>query len=567
MEKRPDSALLLLRGIKYPEELSAEQYATWCLLLTQGMDKNYEEHESDSLISIAANYFSEKPDLKKKAKAFYYHGRVNQDLGQPKQALTDYLSALDVARMTDEYRLCGLICDNMGQIYRKQFMDKEIIPCFQQAYQYYVRACDSLGQVYALRNIGRTYAEIEPYFFDTAFVYYEQALALAKRIKHTTAQSSILNDMGEAYKRQGNYSLAIENIVQSIHLSSRQSGILLPKYSNLGEIYMKTGVYDSARYYIEASLESSNLVLKGNAYSRLAQLEVLLGNHRQACFYKDSFEVYKDSLNSQLKDAELKSIERKYHAEKIVLKMREKTLNQNISFLLIACVILTFFFLVILWYQRRQRVKDREIQEKEQEIRRFGELVGQHQNQIELHLATISDLKEKNEVLSQSEQDLEMNKCFIQENQALIMNLESRIAETESALSSASLLKDKVDHLRFLLLNQSKVYQGLEPYIGKMHRNRSDDRLCFSTSQWVDFLIIFNNVYNGLLNNLKEEYKLDHDDQVLFSLMKLSIIGGNIQIILNLNSPSLITRKKTKLATRLKIKLSDLDKFVKNRNI
>lgn len=247
--------------------------------------------------------------------------------------------------------------------------------------------------------------------------------------------------------------------------------------------------------------------------------------------------------------------------------MREKTLNQNISFLLIACVILIFFFLVILWYQRRQRVKDREIQEKEQEIRRFGELVGQHQNQIELHLATISDLKEKNEVLSLSEQDLEMNKCSIQENQALIVNLESRIAETESALSSASLLKDKVDHLQFLLLNQSTVYQGIEPYIGKMHRNRSDDRLCFSTSQWVDFLIIFNNAYNGLLNNLKEEYKLDHDDQVLFSLMKLSIIGGNIQIILNLNSPSLITRKKTKLATRLKIKLSDLDKFVKNRNI
>ena len=57
MSESPDSALLLLEAIQSPEKQSAEDYATWCLLLTQARDKNYLEHTSDSVINIAIDYF------------------------------------------------------------------------------------------------------------------------------------------------------------------------------------------------------------------------------------------------------------------------------------------------------------------------------------------------------------------------------------------------------------------------------------------------------------------------------------------------------------------------------
>ena len=50
MGSRPDSSLILLESIPSPEKLSEEDYATWCLLMTQARDKNYVEHMSNSVI-------------------------------------------------------------------------------------------------------------------------------------------------------------------------------------------------------------------------------------------------------------------------------------------------------------------------------------------------------------------------------------------------------------------------------------------------------------------------------------------------------------------------------------
>lgn len=62
MDVYPDSAFLLLKNILKPEKLSAEEYATWCLLMTQARDKNYMEHTSDSMINVAVKYF-ESPTI------------------------------------------------------------------------------------------------------------------------------------------------------------------------------------------------------------------------------------------------------------------------------------------------------------------------------------------------------------------------------------------------------------------------------------------------------------------------------------------------------------------------
>lgn len=40
MDSRPDSALYLLQSLSSPESLSDSDYANYCLLLTQAMDKS-----------------------------------------------------------------------------------------------------------------------------------------------------------------------------------------------------------------------------------------------------------------------------------------------------------------------------------------------------------------------------------------------------------------------------------------------------------------------------------------------------------------------------------------------
>ena len=55
MDLCPDSALNLLKGIPEPEKLWGESQATYALLMTQAMDKNYMKFSSDSLLELLYN--------------------------------------------------------------------------------------------------------------------------------------------------------------------------------------------------------------------------------------------------------------------------------------------------------------------------------------------------------------------------------------------------------------------------------------------------------------------------------------------------------------------------------
>ena len=71
MPQHPDSALMLLEQIENKENLSRKDKAHYYLLLTEAQDKTFVKHETDSLITIATDYYEETDDLERKAKAWY----------------------------------------------------------------------------------------------------------------------------------------------------------------------------------------------------------------------------------------------------------------------------------------------------------------------------------------------------------------------------------------------------------------------------------------------------------------------------------------------------------------
>ena len=80
MKENPDSSLWLLENVVTTSRLSKEQYAEWCLLVTQARDKNYIHPTSDSIISIASEYYTKSNNPDRQMLSYYYMGRVNQDL-------------------------------------------------------------------------------------------------------------------------------------------------------------------------------------------------------------------------------------------------------------------------------------------------------------------------------------------------------------------------------------------------------------------------------------------------------------------------------------------------------
>lgn len=133
MPHHPDSALTLLEQIKDKEALSRKDKAHYYLLLTEAHDKAYVTHTTDSLISIAADYYEKTDDLGRKAKAWYYRGRVNQDLGHPLKAQEYYLKALRDEEEIEDHALLGRINNHIGMLYTYQTVYEKALPFQKKA--------------------------------------------------------------------------------------------------------------------------------------------------------------------------------------------------------------------------------------------------------------------------------------------------------------------------------------------------------------------------------------------------------------------------------------------------
>lgn len=76
IEQSPEDALDKLLQIERPKEMPKNQYALWCLLLTQANDKNYITHTSDSLIRIATDYFEKTQSQVLEAQCTLFHWKT-----------------------------------------------------------------------------------------------------------------------------------------------------------------------------------------------------------------------------------------------------------------------------------------------------------------------------------------------------------------------------------------------------------------------------------------------------------------------------------------------------------
>ena len=79
IEARPDSALAVLEGIDKSELTSKELEAKYALLLSQALDKNYIDLQSDSIIAPAVRYYENHGTPDERLKMYYYSGRIKQN--------------------------------------------------------------------------------------------------------------------------------------------------------------------------------------------------------------------------------------------------------------------------------------------------------------------------------------------------------------------------------------------------------------------------------------------------------------------------------------------------------
>lgn len=558
MWEHPDSALTLLETMKKPSSSDELNDATWCLLTTQAQDRNYIKHTSDSLITIALNYFEGHGNPAQKATTYFYAGQVYNDLKQPEAAITWYLKAKEASEKTNNHRLTSLICSNLGMVYayRRPLKDdakKEL----RNAYDYAVMSYDSSRISSSLCTLGRIYGVFGQW--DSVVYFYTEAMRMAEQVNDLRSLSNAQSEIAEAYIQSGIPERAIDLLNNSITLSKEEKfGGLAQSYLSLGKVYRNLHKSDSAVVCLNKALDTYNLYTTRDAYWHLYHLSKENGHYEAAIGYNELYQKYADSIRGLAHSTEIKEIQEKYDNEKLVnennlLQIKQENIIRTSMFIMIILVTSTSF--LIIKSQRKLLNKERLLQKIKDELQ-------MHEVKLKENEATIRNNQEKMILL---QKDLSAD----QKNRSI--EIEKLHQENQSIQYQNEILKEKVQAYTVALKeNEQKIasYNKLTEQIGALTQrekflkeeleknNEILKQLQFSNHAikpelWPEIIAAVDKLNTNFTHRLKEQTPTLSKTDLQYCCLIRQKLQTSVIAKLTAVSPGSVTKRKQRIRNKI----------------
>ncbi len=542
MDLCPDSALNLLKGIHDPEKLWGESQATYALLMTQAMDKNYMKFSSDSLIALALNYYTitqTSPIMY--AKALFYHGRVMLELDKEEEALKSFLAAKDVYERTKDHKMLALILEEIGMINRKQELFDDALSNFREALDTHIRLKDSPGIISVSQNIARVYLFKSQW--DSCSYYYNNALEIA--VKKNLSEISILHELGILYRSMQELSEAERYFLAAYEKETDEEKKYMECLS-LGYLYMQMGQTENARKYLKMSAKSSKAYTQISAFDCLYFLEKDIDNFEEAIVYHelaDSITNAMEELNSRELIA---SLQKKYENEKLQndnLHMKVRYTN----FMLWGMIAFLIVVACMCYYYYKNRNNKKKIAEIESQIRENEEEIERYQQEIEDIQISKDQVLKENLMLEENRTKVgELNGKIIlltMQNKTLSEHLKELGGELNVGTSSSSF----IHAFRLLLAIKEGTLRGK-----------------LSNEERQKLFSLFDLMYWNYVTRLLERAPtLTKHDLEICCFLKFGLTHEELSCIFHTTSDS-VTRAKGRLKGRLGVSpQDDLDTFLK----
>lgn len=503
IEERPDSALSILNKIENVNQLSEKDHATYCLLLTQAQDLNYITHTSDSLIKIAATYFEKNQDKQRSMLAYYYLGRVNSDLQDALQAQEYYLKALEIGEDSKDYTLLIKIYNNLGTLYAYQDINDMALPMYKKVLSYLELEPDSVKTAFALRNIARIYSLTQK--ADSSIIYYKRAISYSA-IKN---KASILIDLGNLYLSLKDYEKASQCMEKAKPLISNEK-TLYPIYLSKGELHIATNQLDSAKFYLNHCIKSTNIYTRAGSLYQLAQIAQKEKNINDLIKYSNLYEQIRDSIINSSHFENIRLTQSMFNYQRIAKEKNKYEKEATQRMLLIYQVIIVFSIVFIssfIFFKKEQNKKK-----------------------------TLADLKE--EQYKRSQQYIEDNEKQISQLTEMLHSKQEEMGEVEKQLYEARKLMLEMENRQifekqgtFLLLE--KDFHNSSLYI-RIHR---EDDIQLGSSEWEELHQLIDATYSDFTNRLIKLYpQISIEEIHICYLVKMQLSIKKIAFIMHITS-------------------------------
>ena len=543
MDLCPDSALNLLKGIPEPEKLWGESQATYALLMTQAMDKNYMKFSSDSLIALALNYYTvDQRSPLMHAKTQFYYGRVMLELEEHEVALKSFLAAKKIYESMKDYRMLALIAEEVGMINRIQKMYGDALANFQESLAINKQLKDSLRIISASLNIARVY--LFESNWDSCSLYYNNALEIAVQ-KNYVSEITILHELGILYRSMQELSKAERYFLAAYEKETDEEKKYMECLS-LGYLYMQMGQTENARKYLKMSANSSKAYTQIDAYDCLYFLEKDIDNFEEAIIYHELADSITAAM-AELNSLELiASLQKKYENEKLQndnLQMKVQYTNfilwGTIAFLAVAACMCYYYF--------KNRNNKKKIAEIESQIQENEEEIERYQQEIEDIQISKDQVLKENLMLEENRTKVgELNGKIVlltMQNKTLSEHLKELGGELNVGISSSSF----IHAFRLLLAIKEGTLRGK-----------------LSNEERQKLFNLFDLIYwNYVSRLLKRAPALTKHDLEICCFLKFGLSHEELSCIFHTTSDS-VTRAKGRLKGRLGVSpQDDLDTFLK----
>lgn len=538
MNTRSDSALFLLENVSQPEKLPRNQYALWCLLITQAQDKEYIEHTSDSLINIAVRYFDKGDNELRKAQAYYCKGRVLMDLSLFDQAIVCFLKAEDLVQKTTDYNLQARICNQLGDLYRKNSLYDITLTYYQKAHSCYMQDENLKGVAYALRDIGLTYEYLGQ--LDSSLFYLNQSLDIAKKNEWSALKRLVFKCIGSVYESMSAYPVAINYVYSSMETLQNENQ-LYPLFYSLGYLYEKMGKKDSALFYINKSMNSPDINIRCQSYREYSLLLYQNRNYEAAFDSNEQYLLLRDSIENMYQSETISEIGARYNYGKAVNEKNQLLLKKKDNesfFLLVVIGLLILLSLVVYLYLSRLHKKQLALQKKEQELQIYSQRLSESR----------SEINKSQTLLAQKERELQDKVDEMQANEKIIQTLETDKQQIEKTYSRQNEelkkeiailqgeIKEKISSINNMkqksLEFARKYFENHFPQMKKLY-DKKEVVMEYAKKDWEGFEATFNDVYPDYITRLNKKCpKMTENEQRYCCLFILGIKAEKISAVL-----------------------------------
>ena len=565
MPQHPDSALMLLEQIENKENLSRKDKAHYSLLLTEAEDKTYVTHTTDSLISIAADYYEKTDDLGRKAKAWYYKGRINQDLGHPLKAQEYYLKALRDEEKIEDHALLGRIHNHIGMLYAYQKVYEKALPFQKKAVENFHLINDSTGQVFALRDLGRTFLMLG--LQDSSIICNQKAIALMrKRIIPSvyTELAGLYIDRQRMEEAHGLLRTSLQNVAKP--------QAKYPVYLVLGELYKKSGQIDSARFYLQACINSAPLPeTRAGGLFHLKEIALEKGQWEQAALLSKQYELLKDSIEQGKNAESIRNVQAFYSYNEIEQDLWEARLYASkqksfYSLLITACLfLLTVALLRFIHYRRErknllQRLKanEEQIQRNEQTLKNISDVKDSLQNESQIYKTTERQLsKEKDEQLKRTNEEIRQKIMQLEKLSHTKDELEKNLLTLRSENSNLKKREQAREEER-KKIEESERLQNERLY----DKFRSPAGWEPTDTDWHKLFISVDKLYPKMVTTLQKSTSLNESERKICYLSKIGVKPGAIEILLGKGNVSVYRKRLYEKLTKKEGAAKDFDKYI-----